>query len=30
VPVIENGSVQLTVGTVMELVVTGAERLAKV
>jgi 2-phosphoglycerate kinase len=30
VPVVENGSVELSIGTVMELVLSGAERLARV
>jgi hypothetical protein len=30
VPVVENGSMELSIGTVMELVLTGAERLARV
>jgi hypothetical protein len=30
VPVVENGSVDLSIGTVMELVLSGAERMARV
>jgi 2-phosphoglycerate kinase len=30
VPVVENGNMELSIGTVMELVVAGAERFAKV
>jgi 2-phosphoglycerate kinase len=30
VPIVENGSIELSIGTVMELVLSGAERLARV
>ena len=29
-PVVENGSIELSIGTVIELVLSGAERLARV
>jgi 2-phosphoglycerate kinase len=30
VPIVENGNIELSIGTVMELVLSGAERLAPV